>query len=205
MAEATCPLCARSFSTQRGLASHVSRIHGMKLPCSVEGCDRPRRRYGMCDMHSRRWKSNGHTSRMTTEEALWRLIDKREDGCWIWLGSREKFGYGKIKRGGRSIMAHRYVYELMVEPVPDGMVIDHRCRQPSCVNPQHLEPVTQRENLLRGDTFQARNAAKTECIHGHPFDEANTYRPPGRPDHRFCRECRRLQALARSREQRSTA
>jgi HNH endonuclease len=97
------------------------------------------------------------------------------EGCWIWTGAKEKSGYGKFTIGKVTVIAHCYSYEELIGPIPEGKTLDHLCRNESCVNPDHLEPVTQRINLLRGDTFQARNAAKTHCCHGHPFDEANTY------------------------------
>lgn len=87
--------------------------------------------------------------------------------------------------------AHRAVYETFVGDIPDGMVLDHLCRTPSCVNPDHLEPVPQGENLRRASTSTpSKNAAKTHCKNGHPFDEANTaYRYGG---WRVCRQCQRM-------------
>ncbi len=127
-----------------------------------------------------------------------RLADKFEidgaTGCWLWtayIGSR---GYGTIWNPGGSAIAHRAMYEEVVEPIAKGLVIDHLCRTHRCVNPDHLEVVTPRENIIRGDgpaVFAAGaarwNAWKTHCINGHPFDEANTYyRPTGG---RSCKEC----------------
>lgn len=107
-----------------------------------------------------------------------RLGDKfvfSPDGCWLWTAVTTPNGYGKIGVNGQHLGAHRVMYELIVGPVPEGLVIDHLCKVRHCVNPAHLEPVTQRENLLRADTIQARNAAKTHCIHGHEFSPKNTY------------------------------
>lgn len=73
-----------------------------------------------------------------------------ETGCWIWLRAKGKDGYGSIKRGKRSHRAHRWVYEQEVGPIPEGLELDHLCRNPSCVNPEHLEPVTKAENQWRG-------------------------------------------------------
>jgi hypothetical protein len=129
-------------------------------------------------------------------ESFWRLVDKSGD-CWVWLGSKDRNGYGhsslRDEQNHRyGIMAHRKAYVLLVGPVPDGLVLDHLCRNPSCVNPAHLEPVTQRENLMRSPTFQRDNALKTECVNGHPFDDANTYqRERNGSPHRECITCRR--------------
>ena len=90
-------------------------------------------------------------------------------GCWQWQGGKRR-EYGHVDGAGP---VHRLVYELMVRPIPDGKQIDHLCRMTLCVNPIHLEPVTQRENILRGRSFSAINAAKTECPKGHPFRGSN--------------------------------
>lgn len=123
---------------------------------------------------------------------------ERTPSCWIWKGSRSVAGYGYVRSGSRNTCAHRVVYELLVGPIPEGLVIDHLCRNPSCVNPAHLEPVTQAENILRGLGPVAANAKKTECVHGHSFDEANTYVDSN--GGRKCRTCRA--AMERQRRKR---
>lgn len=127
-------------------------------------------------------------------DLLERLADKFTvgDGCWEWRKPDPSNGYGRLKPGGRgtpTVLAHHVVYELMVGPIPAGLQLDHVCRQRACVRPDHLEPVTQRENILRGEGFAGRNARKTHCPQGHPYDEANTYRIPSRPNARYCRAC----------------
>jgi hypothetical protein len=111
-----------------------------------------------------------------------------QGGCWEWLAYRDRKGYGVFGRQ----RAHRVAYELLVGPIPDGLQIDHLCRNPSCVNPDHLEPVTLVENTRRGIAWQvagAKNAAKTHCPTGHPYDDANTLiLSRGRRD---CRTCQR--------------
>jgi len=110
----------------------------------------------------------------------WRI----EGECWIWTGRINVDGYGTL--GSR--YAHRVVYEELVGEIPDGLHLDHLCRVRSCVRPLHLEPVTQRENTLRGQNFCAVKARQTHCIHGHEFTPANTYvRTNGT---RQCRTCR---------------
>ena len=93
-------------------------------------------------------------------------------GCYLWKASTTRDGYGKFWFEGKTVQAHRYSYQRWVGPIPEGLQLDHTCRNRNCVNPFHLEPVTQRENSLRGESA---NAAKTECSQGHPYDEENTY------------------------------
>ncbi len=116
-------------------------------------------------------------------------VDKQADGCWLWTGFLHSNGYATFYTGTRKQMAHRFAYEYYVGPIPDGLQLDHLCRVRSCVNPEHVEPVTSRTNLLRGHTVTAAHAAKTECPQGHPFDEVNTYIHP--TGSRRCRECMR--------------
>jgi hypothetical protein len=82
------------------------------------------------------------------------IVDE-ETGCWIWQRHMDKWGYGYLSREGRRQAAHRWLYEQLVGPVPDGLVLDHLCERPSCVNPAHLEPVTRKENLRRSTKFRA--------------------------------------------------
>lgn len=132
--------------------------------------------------------------RIPIEQRLWPRVDKSGD-CWIWQGALTTWGYGTIRYKGRPCQAHRVAYELLVGPIPDGMQLDHICRVRACVNPAHLEPVTNRENVLRGFGITANHAGKTHCIHGHPFDEANTYHIKN--GHRQCRTCTRDRMRAR--------
>lgn len=121
--------------------------------------------------------------------------------CWIWTGAVERFGYGKFSVSRRSVMAHRFSYHHFKGSIPEGLTLDHLCRVPSCVNPDHLEAVTLRENLLRGNTFQAKNKAKTHCPHGHPYDKENTFiRKDGA---RTCKECMRARCRDYNRLRRS--
>lgn len=119
---------------------------------------------------------------------FWAKVDKREtDECWEWTGCASR-GYGQFRVGARMQQAHRVAYELLVGPTPEGLEIDHLCRNRACVNPSHLEPVTHRVNLLRGETLPAANVVKTHCPLDHPYDEANTRLYRGK---RVCRECHR--------------
>lgn len=108
---------------------------------------------------------------------------------------RDPLGYGTIRRGRPSFKnapVHRVAYELLIGPIPNGLHIDHLCRNPPCVNPWHLEPVLNGVNILRGVSFSAVNARKTHCKRGHEFTPENT-RLANRGTHfgRVCRKCRR--------------
>lgn len=130
--------------------------------------------------------------RETFIRRLWARVDKTDD-CWVWQGRLAANGYGRVVPDGRDRVVHRVVYELLVGPVAEGLTLDHLCRNRACVNPAHLEPVTNRENILRGESPTATNARKTHCIHGHEFTEENTYMDRGR---RMCRTCNRDKARA---------
>ncbi len=110
-------------------------------------------------------------------------------GCVLWTGAVNSGGYGTIWSDGRNRLVHRVMYEMFAGPIPDGLQLDHLCRVRHCAAPAHLEPVTVRVNLFRGQTPAAANAAKAQCPRGHAYDLLNTYRnPQGR---RECRACNR--------------
>ena len=111
-------------------------------------------------------------------------------GCWEFDAYHDRDGYALFSDGDRkTVRAHRFAYELLVGPIPEGLVLDHLCRNRGCVNPDHVEPVTSRTNVLRGVEATAET-----CRRGHPFDECNTYeRPSGR------RSCKRCKADAQAR------
>lgn len=111
----------------------------------------------------------------------------RTDTCWLWTAGKFVSGYGRIKVAGKTWRAHRLAYEVFVGPIPEGLVLDHLCRVKHCVRPDHLDPVTDRVNILRGDGWAARNARKTFCGRGHLLDEENTYITSRGGRH--CRSC----------------
>lgn len=107
-------------------------------------------------------------------------------GCWLWTGALKERagGYGSFQLAKRkSVTAHRFAYRRLVGEVPAGLELDHLCRIPCCVNPAHLEPVTHRVNVLRGEGIAAEHARKTHCKESHPLESIGS--------RRFCRECAR--------------
>jgi hypothetical protein len=114
-------------------------------------------------------------------------VDKSGE-CWLWTASQRGNGYGQFTVNGKGVSAHRFAYELMIGPIPEGLDLDHLCRARACVNPAHLEPVTNAENILRGTCPPAINARKTHCPRGHEYTPENTYVNPA--GGRECRACR---------------
>jgi hypothetical protein len=127
------------------------------------------------------------------EDKLLSGIEVSDDGCWNWTKARNALGYGRVRVSTHRVeFTHRACYEIHEGPIPEGLVLDHLCRNPSCCNPAHLEPVTQRVNLLRGETLQAANVAKTHCPYGHEFSPDNTRLLDN--GGRRCRACERRRA-----------
>jgi hypothetical protein len=116
--------------------------------------------------------------------AFWASVEPAANGCIVWVSSRDKYGYGKHGKGS----AHRAAYKIVHGSIPDGLTLDHLCRNTSCVNPDHLEPVTLAENRRRAEVL------RTHCKSGHEFNAENTYVTPAGA--RQCRACNR-EAVAR--------
>ena len=138
----------------------------------------------------------------TVSDRFWAKVDKDgPNGCWAWTTTTSK-GYGKfaypVHGVWKTVRSHRWAYEHLIGPIPDGLQIDHLCRNRACVNPGHMEAVTGRTNVLRGNTLTAAHSRKTHCDHGHPFTPENTHRTA--EGWRKCRTCQ----TRRAREREST-
>ncbi len=167
--------------------------------CSVTDCNRPRHERGLCLMHYTRLRRHGDVNinlrpelSQTEEERFWSKVEKTES-CWIWTGYKDKLGYGRFGKD----RPYRFAYTLLVGPIPPGLSLDHLCRNPSCVNPAHLEPVTHRTNVLRGINPMAQEARQMHCKRGHEFTPENTRLYRG---HRYCRACDRERTISRRKQ-----
>src|SRR5215216_3417771 len=173
---------------------------GSTPPCKAPGCDKRTRKHGFCAKHDYRWRRYGdplavreiHGDDLTR---FWSKVTKTA-GHWEWTGTIGSTGYGFFRTPEGQQLAHRYAWELLVGPIPEGLTLDHIkewCGLRSCVKvladehgPAHLEPVTRGENTLRGDTITAANLRKTHCPQGHSYDGISPSN-----GQRTCSECRR--------------
>lgn len=137
-------------------------------------------------------------------ERFWKKVDRRgPDECWLWFAWKSSKGYGRFHVDGKGQQAHRVAYEALVGPIPKGLQLDHLCRNPACVNPAHLEPVTGKENVNRGQSAElsaAQQRAITHCPNGHQYTPENTYTDPR--GWRNCRKCRNKRTIIDRRKRR---
>jgi hypothetical protein len=125
-------------------------------------------------------------------------VPEPNSGCWIWTGTLNNKGYGRVALNAKQPLAHRFFYKWFKGDIPEGLELDHLCRVRCCVNPDHLEPVTRTVNVLRGDgpeVQRKRHRGVTHCPQGHEYTDENTWYHPGKPE-RHCRECHRIKARA---------
>ena len=126
----------------------------------------------------------------------------QENGCWEWVGCTHN-GYGITFHHGKNVRAHRYYYEREHGPIPEGLQLDHLCRNRKCVRPGHLEAVTRKENILRGIGPTAIHARKTHCPQGHPYTAENTYRDG--LNRRYCVMCQPARQARRGKRRKNDA
>lgn len=172
--------------------------------CSVGGCERPVYGRGMCGAHYGRWWRHGDclAGRPTAlRDRFFAKVRIDASGCWLWQGRLFSNGYGTIRDAPHRRLAHRVAYELLVGPVPDGLVLDHLCRVRRCVNPAHLEAVTQGENVRRGVRADGSPVLRQACGHGHLYSAESTHITPS--GQRRCRICDAQRARDRRAAQRA--
>lgn len=139
--------------------------------CSVEECGGLSHAFGMCAMHYRRWKRHGDTTALkrynvgTAEQRFWAKVEK-SDGCWNWIAGTVT-GYGLHSIGRKRVLAHRFSYELLVGPIPDGLQLDHRCHNRRCVNPDHLRPATNGQNVENHQGARADSQSGVRGVRRH--------------------------------------
>jgi hypothetical protein len=178
--------------------------------CSIEGCGKPFKAKLFCQYHYNNLRNHGDPSWTppTPEERFWPRVNKNgpvfEDKgpCWIWMGKPTPSGYGQfnnyaysIYRTGGGGMPHRYSYYLAFGEVDEGSHIDHLCRNRICVNPAHLEAVSPKVNVLRGQSPCAKNARKTHCPNGHEYSDDNIISSVRGRSCKKCRDMGREEAL----------
>lgn len=168
--------------------------------CAVVDCDKTALKYrSLCGKHYGRWRRYRDTSvarhvvhKGTPLERVLQKINIDDKGCWNWTGYLDQSGYAVYRFKEGSSRVARWLYEKTVAPIPKPLTIDHVCRNRACINPKHMEPVTMRENLMRGDSFSGINHRKTVCVHGHEYSESNTGK--AKAGGRFCKTCQRDRA-----------
>lgn len=177
------PLTRSLDLTEEGLAMEATRA------CSDPSCDRPAHTRGMCSMHYQRAVRAGLPLGQwrTLETRLWARLVEAPSGCWEWQGATSS-GYGTIRYDGRTQYVHRVTWQELRSEIPDGLELDHLCKNTRCANPWHLDPVTSAVNLARSTNPASTHRRAATCKNGHPKTTENVYiSPTGR---RQCQPCK---------------
>lgn len=203
------PARERGACPERLGCSLMLTLSPMADLCLIEDCGYEAKSRGWCRTHYGRWRRHGDPRYLVKPsprlagksvlEILAHYLDAEGD-CWLWRGPVTSHGYGWLNLGGRGHIAHRWVWEHLVGPIPDGLQIDHLCRVRHCVKPDHLEPVTTAENVRRGFGTSGKHGRQTKCLRGHPLTEDNVYvRPRGGRECRICKRLRKRRDRERAR------
>jgi hypothetical protein len=170
----------------------------MAAECSLDGCVRHVKSHGYCDTHWKRVQRHGAPGPAqigrTVQQRLMALTDVGDGtGCWEWHGRRQLSGYGQVwvNEQRRADPAHRVSYEAFVGPIPEGLQIDHLCRNRRCIRPDHLEPVTAAENFARSTHPAALTKKTGVCGRGHDLAVHGKTTTSGTTEITRCQECRR--------------
>jgi hypothetical protein len=210
-------MCTKHYRRLRehGDPAAVTRVIDPQRGCAVDGCDRPHMARGLCNAHYQRQQKYGDPLaaqpllRKTTADSpsaieLFRsFLVEDPSGCWNWTGTMTPQGYGRFNYGGKAHFTHRWAYETLVRPIPEGLVLDHLCRNRRCCNPAHLDVVTHQTNLWRGMAPSFITARTNVCKRGHELSEDNVYRQGPDRTGRVCRTCVRDRQRARRARSRS--
>ena len=199
-------LCKMHYARWRrhgdtGTAAKQHAVSNAGKTCTVNGCTKPVKSIGYCSAHYRkhlRWGDPLGVRRARTFAESFELYVVKGEECWEWKGPKYSNGYTRISSGRNQMLGHRWAYEYFREQIPKGLVIDHLCRNRGCVNPSHMEAVTNEENLRRGAGYALVNGMRTSCIHGHEYTPENTYTEPNGIGIR-CRTCAQTRDKKRNR------
>jgi hypothetical protein len=145
--------------------------------------------------HRGQKRVNGRFVAIPPMDRFWSYVNKVPGACWQWTGPKSGAGYGYFTDKREKISAHRLSYEIAKGKIADGLVIDHLCRNTLCVNPDHLDAVSVKVNIIRGTSPSAKNSQKTHCKRGHPLSGSNLMSQAG---YRQCRYCKVMRGRNRA-------